>query len=118
LPRFTADEKARRTERIQIALRAATEVPLHSTETGVQVLELARAIAASANPNVISDVGSGALSARAGAEASALNVKINLAAIKDVHYRADRTVTLDGLLRRASEASDVVLSDVRAAIER
>jgi formiminotetrahydrofolate cyclodeaminase len=118
LPRITVDEKAWRTERIQIALRGATEVPLRSTETGVAVLELARAIVSRANPNVISDVGAGALSARAGAEASALNVKINLAAIKDAHYRADRVVALDNLLRRASEASDGVLAVVRATIER
>jgi formiminotetrahydrofolate cyclodeaminase len=118
LPRGTLEEKALRTERIQHALRRATEVPLQSTETGVLVLEQAAAIAARANPNVISDVGAGALSARAGAEASALNVRINLAAIKDLAYAHDRSAVLGELLRRAAAATDTVLSVVNAAIDR
>ncbi|MDB5058459.1 MAG: fch [Chloroflexi bacterium] len=118
LPRSTPDEKSFRTAQIQRALRHATEVPLRSTETGVAVLELAAAVASSANPNVISDVGAGALSARAGAEASALNVRINLASIKDEGYRADRGAVLADLLQRATVATETVLATVNAAIDR
>jgi formiminotetrahydrofolate cyclodeaminase len=118
LPRGTVEEKAFRTARIQHALRHATDVPLQSTEAGVLVLEQAAEIAASANPNVISDVGAGALSARAGAEASALNVRINLAAIKDQAYKDDRTAVLGDLLRRAAAATDTVLAAVNSAIDR
>jgi formiminotetrahydrofolate cyclodeaminase len=118
LPRATPDEKTFRTAQIQHALRHATEVPLRSTETGIAVLELAAAIASSANPNVISDVGAGALSARAGAEASALNVRINLASIKDEGYRSDRGAVLTQLLARAATATDTVLAAVNSAIDR
>ncbi len=118
MPRGNPEEKTFRTARIQQALRHATEVPLQSTETGVEVLERAAAIAASANPNVISDVGAGALSARAGAEASALNVRINLVVIKDEEYKTDRAAVLGDLLRRAAIATDTVLAAVHAAIDR
>lgn len=118
LPRATAEEKATRTEAIQQALRGATEVPLRTAEVGVAVLELAASIAAKANPNVISDVGAGALAARAGAEAAALNVKINLVTIKDREYVTGRRVAVESLLARAESAAGTVLAAVHAAIER
>jgi formiminotetrahydrofolate cyclodeaminase len=118
LPRGTAEEKVERSIRIQAALRRATEVPLRTVGIGVDVLELASRIAAVANPNVISDVGAGVLSARAGAEASALNVSINLVAIKDDAYCRERAAALEALLARAKAAADVSLAAVNATIGR
>jgi methenyltetrahydrofolate cyclohydrolase len=118
LPRATAEEKAARTAAIQLALHGATEVPLRTAEVGVAVLELAAAIAAKANPNVISDVGAGALGARAGTEAAALNVKINLVAIKDPEYADHARTAIAALLARAESAAGTVLDAVHAAIER
>ena len=118
LPKATVEEKAARTASIQGALRGATEVPLRTAEVGVAVLELAAAIAAKANPNVISDVGAGALAARAGTEAAALNVKINLVAIKDQAYVERQGAAIESLLARAGSAAGKVLVAVHAAIER
>jgi formiminotetrahydrofolate cyclodeaminase len=116
LPRQSEAEKDSRSARIQKALHLATEVPLQTATVGAEILELAAAIAAAANPNVISDVGAAALSARAGVEASALNVRINLNAIKDAAYVQQRRGELEAVLARAEAAATKALAPVRAAI--
>lgn len=116
LPRGTSEEKAARSARIQEALHGATEVPLRTARAGVAVLDLAAAIAGKANPNVVSDVGAGALSARAGAEAAALNVEINLASLKDAAYVAQQRAAINELRARAAIAAQHALDAVRAAI--
>jgi formiminotetrahydrofolate cyclodeaminase len=116
LPRGTAEEKEARTARIQEALRGATEVPLRTAEVGVEVLELAASIAEGANPNVISDLGAAALASRAGAEAAALNVRINLVAIKDVAYAARQRAAVSALMVRAEAAALTTLAEVHRAI--
>jgi formiminotetrahydrofolate cyclodeaminase len=118
LPKGTAEEKASRSARIQDALRTATAVPLRTTEVGAEVLELAERVVLAVNRNVISDAGAAALSARAGAEASALNVRINLAAIKDATYTAAQAAALEALLARAERAGSAVLTAVDASVSR
>jgi len=116
LPKSTAEEKEARTAAVQEALRGATEVPLRSVVAGVEVLDLAASIVESVNPNAISDVGAGALAARAGAEASALNVRINLLSIKDPTYASMQKAALDALLARAVTTTEHVVSAVRLAM--
>ncbi|HWE61278.1 MAG TPA: cyclodeaminase/cyclohydrolase family protein [Chloroflexota bacterium] len=116
LPRATPEEKEARATRIQAALHGATEVPLRTAEVGVEVLELAASIAEGVNPNVISDLGAAALAARAGAEAAALNVRINLAAIKDVAYVERQRTAIAALMVRAEAAALTTMSTVHAAI--
>ena len=116
LPRAAVEEKGARRAAIQAALRGATEVPMRQVRTGLAVLELAAGIAASANPNVISDVGAGALSARAGVDAAALNVRINLTLIDDPSYVAAQGADLATLIGRVAAATGLVLAVVDAAI--
>jgi formiminotetrahydrofolate cyclodeaminase len=116
LPKGTHEEKEARTASIQEALRGATEAPLRSVVAAVEVLDLAASIVDSVNPNAISDAGAGALAARAGAEASALNVRINLLSIKDPAYVTMQKAALEALLARAVTTTDHVLSSVRLAM--
>ena len=116
LPKGTPEEKQARSARIQEALRGATEVPLRTVVAGVELLDLAASIAQVANPNVVSDVGAGTLAARAGTDAASLNVRINLASIKDQEYVAMQKAALEALLARAVVTTDQVLSVVRKAI--
>ncbi len=116
LPKGTTEETEARATAVQEALRGATEVPLRSVVAGVEVLDLAASIVESVNPNAISDVGAGALAARAGAEASALNVRINLLSIKDHTYTGMQKAALDALLARAATTTEQVGSAVRLAM--
>jgi len=110
LPRATAEEKGIRAAAIQDALRGATEVPMQQVQIGLAVLEQA------ANPNVISDVGAGALAARAGVDAAALNVRINLTLLKDPSYVEAQGSALASQMARAATTAAHVLDAVDAAI--
>ena len=111
LPRATDEERATRTSRIQEALKGATDVPLRTVALAGRVIELCAAIVHGANTNAISDVGVGALSAQTALEGAALNVKINLALIKD---EAFKSVSAEHLQRQLDAARPLVIEVVRA----
>jgi formiminotetrahydrofolate cyclodeaminase len=88
LPKGTDEEKAARSEAIQLALQDAAEVPLRTAALAGEILELARRIRTGANVNVLSDVAVAAVSARAAMQAAAVNVAVNRASMTDVVARA------------------------------
>ena len=88
LPKETAEEKAARSEAIQSANKYAAEVPLRVMETALRAYDLLADMAEKGNPASISDVGVGLLSIRACIEGAAMNVRINLAGLKDEKFKA------------------------------
>lgn len=116
LPRGSDDEKAARQARIQEALKGATDVPLRTVALAARVIELAARVVDGANTNAISDVGVGALSGRTALDGAALNVKINLAIIKDEAFKAETTASLDRYLSAARPLVDEVTRKVAASI--
>jgi glutamate formiminotransferase/formiminotetrahydrofolate cyclodeaminase len=83
LSKGTAEEKAARSEAIQRANQRAAEVPLRVMETAAKNYPLLAEMAEKGNPASISDVGVGALAVRACIEGAAMNVRINIAGLKD-----------------------------------
>ncbi|MEY2520433.1 MAG: glutamate formiminotransferase / 5-formyltetrahydrofolate cyclo-ligase [Verrucomicrobiota bacterium] len=83
LPKESADEKAARSAAIQAANKYAAEIPLRVMETASKSYELLAAMSEKGNPASISDVGVGVLAVRACVDGAALNVRINLAGLKD-----------------------------------
>jgi formiminotetrahydrofolate cyclodeaminase len=73
-------------------------------------------MAAMATPEMISDVGSGALMAHAGLKSAIYNVRINLPNISDDAFDNEVRGKLDGLLQGADEAAREVESFVEAAL--
>jgi formiminotetrahydrofolate cyclodeaminase len=118
LPRGSDEEKAARQARIQEALKGATDVPLRTVALSARVIELCAHIVDGANTNAISDVGVGALSARAALDGAALNVKINLALIKDEEFKATTAARMEGYLNVAHPLVDEVTRKVEASIAR
>ena len=92
LPKATAAEQAARTEAVQRALRAATDVPLGVVRASAEALAHARTVEAHGNPNAASDVGVAVALLKAGAHGARLNVEINLGSVTDGGY-ADRVRT-------------------------
>ena len=88
LPKDSAEEKAARTAAIEKATKHAAEVPLKAMETAAESYELLSQMADKGNPASISDVGVGALATRACIEGAAMNVRINLAQLKDDKCKA------------------------------
>lgn len=97
-PKNSDEEKAARTAAIQKASKKATLVPLAAARACAEVIDLCRPTAEMGNPNVVSDAGVAVLCAQTGLKAAALNVLINLGAIKDEVFVAQHRAELDQLL--------------------
>jgi glutamate formiminotransferase/formiminotetrahydrofolate cyclodeaminase len=83
LPKDSVEEKAARSAAIQSANKYATEIPLRVIETAFKAYALLGEMAEKGNPASISDVGVGLLALRACIDGAALNVRINLAGLRD-----------------------------------
>src|SRR6184192_933958 len=88
LPKESAEEKATRSTAIEQATKYAAEVPLKVMETASKSYELLTEMAEKGNPASASDVGVGALATRACIDGAALNVRINLAGLKDEKFKS------------------------------
>jgi glutamate formiminotransferase/formiminotetrahydrofolate cyclodeaminase len=88
LAKESAEEKTARAAAIEQATKYAAEVPLKVMETALKSYELLTGMAENGNPASVSDVGVGALATRACIEGAALNVRINIAQLKDEKFKA------------------------------
>lgn len=105
MPRDSESQRAARAERVRLATRGATEVPLRTARTALETLELAERLVPVGNPNAISDVGVAAHLAAAGVRGALLNVRINLpslGALESEDPLATARDEVDELLARAA----------------
>jgi formiminotetrahydrofolate cyclodeaminase len=114
MPRKTPEEKAARSAAIQEALKEAARVPMQVAEACVQVLDLCTPAAELGNVNAVSDAGVAALLAEAGLRSAALNVIININAIKDATFsdalRGELDLLLEGRPALKDQVYDLVVS--------
>jgi glutamate formiminotransferase/formiminotetrahydrofolate cyclodeaminase len=113
MPKDTEAERAARAAAIQEGYKEATLVPMATVEACFEALGLCREMASLATPEMISDVGSGALMAHAGLKAAAYNVRINLPNISDEGFCAEIRTRLGGIVEDAGR----VLGEVEGAVE-
>ncbi|MCJ2112435.1 cyclodeaminase/cyclohydrolase family protein [Methylobacterium sp. E-025] len=116
LPKATDDEKAVRAERIQAALKVATDVPLACCRACRAVIDLAEVVADKGNLNVISDAGVAVLSAHAGLRSAALNVYVNAKGLDDRDFAQARLIELEALLGDAGPLNEKVYDVVKAKV--
>src|SRR5467141_2500040 len=113
LPKGSDEEKKVRAAAIESATKYAAEIPLKVMETASKSYELLAEIAERGNPASISDVGVGALATRACIEGAALNVRINLAQLKDEKFMA---AALDKV-REISANSETEFNKINQGVE-
>ena len=113
LPKATDDEKKARTERLQVALLAASRVPLEVAKTGRRLLEACERGLAKAPAAAVSDLGVGALMAEAALRGAAMNVMINLSSLKD--HAQVKALSED--LDRAIEGADAQRKKITDFVE-
>jgi glutamate formiminotransferase len=113
LPKESAEEKAGRSAAIQSANKYAAEIPLRVMETASRAYPLLADMADKGNPASISDVGVGALAVRACIDGAAMNVRINLAGLKDENFKA----SLREKMQRVAEDSDSEFKRIHAIVE-
>ena len=86
LPNVTDDEKRLRREAVQNALKTAASVPLSVARDAFQILGCAGEAIEKGNENAVTDAVVGAMTAKAAVLSALVNVKINLASIKDKDF--------------------------------
>ena len=116
LPKATDEEKAARADRIQAALKIATDVPLACCRACRKVIDLSQAVADKGNLNVISDAGVAVLSAHAGLRSAALNVYVNAKGLDDRAFADERLRELETLLGSAGPLNEAVYEVVKAKV--
>ena len=118
LPRSTDEEKRARRETLQTALVGAARVPLETAAVSRRVLESCERGMEIATDATVSDLGVAALLASAALDSAALNVRINLASIKDPERVAALSADLERTLDGTSGQRDRIIRAVNARIDR
>ena len=116
MPKDSDQAKTARSAAIQQALVTATKVPLEIGRLCGEVMSLCPAVAAMGNLNAVSDVGVAVAVAEAGLCSARLNVKINLATIKDKACVAQISEALDSYTSGKSAFREEVLREVEARL--
>ncbi|MGB1248432.1 MAG: cyclodeaminase/cyclohydrolase family protein, partial [Chitinophagales bacterium] len=86
-------------------------------ETTMETFELIKAMAEIGNPNSITDAGVGALCARTAVIGAYLNVKINVADLKDEAYKTDILAKATKLVSEAKAKEDEIMAIVEQKIQ-
>jgi glutamate formiminotransferase/formiminotetrahydrofolate cyclodeaminase len=103
LPKGTDEEKASRSESIQVATKNAMNIPFKVMKLAYGSMEVIKTMAEIGNPNSVSDAGVAALCARAAVLGAFLNVKINALGCKDKAF-ADKMIADGAELERLTMA--------------
>jgi methenyltetrahydrofolate cyclohydrolase len=116
MPKETDEEKVARSEEIQAALKAATDIPLQCAKLCKEVINLSQPVAEKGNKNVISDAGVAVLAGYAGLRSAALNVYINIGGIKDKEFADDRRQQLEALLEGMDPLKESIYELVKSKL--
>src|SRR5213082_420397 len=114
LPKGSAEEKTARSAAVESANKLAAEVPLRVMQTASKAYDLLGEMPSKGNPASISDVGVGLLAVRACIDGAALNVRINLAGLKDEKFKSTRLKKL----QQISAESDSQFKEINHVVEK
>ncbi|MDO8692337.1 MAG: cyclodeaminase/cyclohydrolase family protein, partial [Dehalococcoidia bacterium] len=101
---------------IQAALIEATGVPLDIARLCASVIDLCPTAARIGNVGAVSDAGVAVLLGEAALRSAALNVAINLGALKDKEFVEATRKEMDSLLQGRSDTKELVYQDVLAML--
>lgn len=117
LPKGSSEEKKRRHDAVQKALKGATEVPLATMKTLEDLFELADEVVTAAKPTVASDAGIAAELLGAAMKAARFNVLVNLKYLKDATYAVEATQRMNALVDGKKERRKALVKRVRKILE-
>lgn len=112
LPKQSDVERAVRVAAIEVAMRAATEVPLETARLCGEVLHRCAAAARLGNAQLVTDAGVGAQMAFAGLVGALYNVEVNLSSLSDEVFCATAAAEAAVLRLAAEEVARVVDEEV------
>jgi len=114
LPKTTEEEKRIRKNKLQEAFKGAALVPLETARLCAEIIEVTKTVAQKGNQSSITDAVVSALMAEAGFKAAILNVKINLASIKDKRFVEDMEYEIELMERNTEDGSREVMDFVNS----
>ncbi len=117
LPKNTDQEQLARSVAIQEATKAAATVPLRVMQLCERAMPLATIVAKKGNVNSISDAGVAAAMLHAACIGAALNVRINLATLKDEAFVEQTSASTNRILEQWERSIKEVLAHVQAAMQ-
>lgn len=118
MPRKGAENKAAREAAMEVAFKAATEVPLKIAARCAEIIDLCEAVAPKANKWVVSDAGVGVVLAEASMRGALLSVEINLGSIGDQAYVAAKRQQVEELCGNKAEQKEKVMEIVQGIISK
>ncbi|MBU2699402.1 formiminotetrahydrofolate cyclodeaminase [Sporomusaceae bacterium BoRhaA] len=101
LPKSTDEEKRMRSQAIQEALKAASNLPFEVAKACLNVLELSERMLSIGNVNAASDAAVAGRMAQAAMWSAIYNVRINLGSIKDTDFVSDMKGKVEGIVARS-----------------
>ncbi len=110
MPKGSEEERLARVAAIEAATRGAIEVPLRTMRAALRSMDVARAMAATGNPNAVSDAAVGVLCGRAAVRGAYLNVRVNAAGLEDRDYAAQVLTEAEALADQAGRVEAEVLA--------
>lgn len=112
MPKDTAEEKEKRQQAMQEALKAAAIVPYGIMEKALEALYIVKKALGHTNPAAASDLGVSALCLKTALQGAWLNVKINLAGIKDSEFTAKYGQDGERILAQGVSLADSIYQEV------
>lgn len=103
LPKETEEDKTKRKQAMEDAMKGAVRVPLEGAQKSLEVVRLIGSFLKYGNQGAITDAGVASLLATAGVQGTAYNVLINLGSISDEEFNADMRKQCDELVKEAKE---------------
>ncbi len=117
LPKTTEEEKQKRDEIMEEALKLACSVPLKIMEQSLEAIALHEELAVKGTRIAVSDVGVGVLFCKSALMGASLNVYINTKLMKDKAYAANINAKTEKMLADGTIRADKVYKDVESSIK-
>ncbi|MCA9764829.1 MAG: cyclodeaminase/cyclohydrolase family protein [Carnobacterium sp.] len=116
LPKQTDEDKQKRREAMQAALKYATEIPFETMEFILEGIHLTAKAVGKSNTNAASDLGVAALTMKAGLCGAWLNVCINLSGVKDEEFKNDYTTRGKAILAEGIKIADDIYEEIEKSL--
>ncbi|MGX7059488.1 cyclodeaminase/cyclohydrolase family protein [Vagococcus humatus] len=112
MPKETDEDKAKRREAMQVALKGAAKSPYSMMEAMLEMLRITDRAIGKSNTNAASDLGVAALSLKSGLQSAWLNVLINLSSIKDEEFVKEYRTEGEVILKEGCALADKIYEEI------
>ncbi|MCP4364846.1 MAG: cyclodeaminase/cyclohydrolase family protein [Planctomycetes bacterium] len=118
LPKSNDEEKKKRADALQVAMKGAMDVPLRLLRRSLAMLEDLAKIVDKVNPNLIGDIAVASVLSQAALRGGKINVLANLIYIKDEELNNTTRAELGQSVDRADALFNEIMGKVEAAFTK